>query len=548
MPQPQHSLASTQIPTVGPSRQFAVSQRVVETATGRRPDTPRPEEKQQRVTEEAAERPAYPLKRIVEHQLGRPMTISEPLFNAWLTRSLQGRRFARSAEEANEEAKEIRGEVKGLSEELTKLIKEGDGGDEAEIAKLKDQGPAESKKALAEFFDALAKAMKEKPPGKESKTGRESAAVFDPYEASSAAEDAPSATGVAAGAASLPSLLPSIPLSSDLVAGAMAEVIDLKDLVSGLVEAAKAVVDSIPMLGTIVAGVKLLAKGVSLAMLAREAYSVCKAKKSSFSLLEVNVYGAITSYQQEKGIQIGKDMVNLAATGAAAAFGGGSVVSIATKLVDLVAKVAAAIYRAYQANSINEKIRARRPLALQDLRDAPILGLHLPYLDGVDALALLGVAPVGWQASSSAGAIQSGLDASVMQGVLRPTDKGWLTARLQWNDMQTRYRSSLIGAGVRLGGVAVAAAAAPTAEQNPWTREFERVIHMLKWTDTYLYAQKWKLYQDGKVVHEPAPTGLLDRAQEAVKQKATEVGNAVASSVGLPPVSKQGSAVRGGNG
>ncbi len=270
----------------------------------------------------------------------------------------------------------------------------------------------------------------------------------------------------AAGSASQPSLLPSIPLSSDLVTGAIAEVIDLKDLVSGLVEAAKMVVDSIPLLGTIVAAVKLTVKGVSLLLLAKEAYDVCMAKKSSFSLLEINVNGAITSYQQEKAIQIGKDMANITATGVSAAFGGGSVVSIATKLVDLVAKVAAAIYRAYQIWKINAKIRNRTPLTLQDLRDAPILGLHLPYLNGVDALALLGVAPVGWQASADKDGILRALNAAVTQGVLRDTDKGWLTSPLQWNDLQTRYRSSLIGftqvgQAVRLGGAATAAAAAP---------------------------------------------------------------------------------------
>lgn len=548
MPPPQQqAVSSTPLPPVGSGRQFAVSQRVVETATGQRPDTPRPEERQQRVSKEAKERTAYPLKLIVERQMGHPMTISEPLFNAWLTKSLQERRFARSAEEAREELKEIREEAKGLSAEVTKLIREGDDSGEGEIAKLKAQGPEESKKALDEFFVALATELKEKnSPEKTSSTGPEPTAIYDPFSDSPKTEAPSTAQAAAAGASGVLTTVSGTLPTSGLVSDVIAEVGDIKDLVLGLVGAAKAVVDSIPMLGKIVAGVKLLAKGVSLVMLAKQAYDVCMAKKSSFSLLEKNVTGAVTSYQKEKGIQIGKEMATTAATGAAAAFGVGGVVSIATKLVDLVAKVAAAIYRAYQIRKLNAKMKGSTPLTLKDLQEAPILGLHLPYLDGVDALALLGVAPVKWQTSQDKEGILRGLDAAVSEGVLRSTDKGWLTARLQWNDLQTRYRSMLTGSGGRLGGAAAAAAAGATAEHNPWTSEFERVIMKLKWTDTYLYAQKWRLYdKDGNIVHEPAPTGLLDRAKEAAKQKGEAAVDALASN--LPSLSpKRGSAVGGG--
>ncbi|MFZ2421370.1 MAG: hypothetical protein WA029_09515, partial [Anaerolineae bacterium] len=70
----------------------------------------------------------------------------------------------------------------------------------------------------------------------------------------------------------------------------------------------------------------------------------------------------------------------------------------------------------------------------------------------------------------------------------------------------------------------------------------------LKWTDTYLYAQKWRLYaKDGKILHEPAPTGLLDRAQEAVKEKVKAAVGALTPQGGLPAVpSGRGSAVGGG--
>ncbi len=155
-----------------PGRSFNVSQgspaqRVAKTATGLRPDTPRPEEKQQPVSEKAEKRTAYPLKLIVDRQMGHPMTTNKPLFNTWLTVSLQRHLFAPSAEEAKKEYKEIRKEVRGLSAEVTKLIKEGDDNGKGVIAKLKDQRPEVSEKALEEFFDALAKAMKENPSGKE---------------------------------------------------------------------------------------------------------------------------------------------------------------------------------------------------------------------------------------------------------------------------------------------------------------------------------------------------------------------------------------------
>ncbi len=44
---------------------------------------------------------------------------------------------------------------------------------------------------------------------------------------------------------------------------------------------------------------------------------------------------------------------------------------------------------------------------------------------------------------------------------------------------------------------------------------------MLKVSDKYIYAQKWRLYKDEgtTIVHEPAPVELIDRAQATVKQK-----------------------------
>ena len=478
-----------QLPTVGPGRQFAVSQRVVQTADGLRPDTPLPPVKQQPVTKAAGERTAYPLKRRVERQIG-PATINPSLFSRWLTQSLEGHRFARPAAEAKQENKETNEQVNELLKEVTKLAKEGDDSGPGEIAKLPEQGTAESTAALGEFFDALVEVL------------------GDP---------------------------------TDL------------ELISAVKDTAEAVADSIPFLGTIVAGVKLLAKGVTLAMLAKEAYDVSRAKESSFSLLEHAVYGGIHSYQAEKGIQIGKEMVTTAATGAAAAFGAGGVVSIATKLVDVVVKIATAIYRAAQIKKLNDQIKQGRPLGLQNLKDTPILGLHLPWLAGMDGLTVLGLAPVGWQLSGDKEGIMKALNAEAAAGRLRSTDLGWLTSSLQWNDPQTRYRSPLLGftpdgKPVRLGGAAAAAASPPTEAQNPWTSEFKRAIEMLKWTDTYLYAQKWRLYaKDGKILHEPAPTGLLDRAQEAVKEKVKAAVGALTPQGGLPAVpSGRGSAVGGG--
>lgn len=481
-----------QLPTVGSGRQFAVSQRVVQTADGLRPDTPLPPVKQQPVTKAAGERTAYPLKLRVERQIG-PATINPSLFSRWLTQSLEGRRFARPAAEAKQENKETNAQVNELLKEVTKLSKEGDDSGPGEIAKLPEQGTAESTAALGEFFDALVEVL------------------GDP---------------------------------TDL------------ELISAVKDTAEAVADSIPFLGTIVAGVKLLAKAVTLAMLAKEAYDVSRAKESSFSLLEHAVYGGIHSYQAEKGIQIGKEMATTAATGAAAAFGAGGVVSVATKLADLVVKIAAAIYRAAQIKKLNDQIKQGRPLGLQNLKDTPILGLHLPWLAGMDGLTLLGLAPVGWQLSSDKEGIRRALDAEVTEGRLRATELGWLTSPLQWNDPQTRYRSPLFGftpdgKPVRLGGAAAAAASPPTEAQNPWTSEFKRAVEMLKWTDTYLYAQKWRLYQGETIVHEPAPTGLLDRAQEAaqkaVKEKVKAAVGALTPQGGLPAVpSGRGSAVGGG--
>ncbi|MCC6410332.1 MAG: hypothetical protein IT270_01660 [Saprospiraceae bacterium] len=375
-------------------------------------------------------------------------------FITWLNANLNGYQFSKDIQDQAAEGKEMGDQVKDLDGALNKLFKDGAvDAKEAEIRKLADQKPEDIGNALAELFKEI-------------------------------------------GDVSLGSLVDSLK--------------DVKD-------AASKVVDSIPFLGVITAGVKLLVQGIQMGLLVQEAYKIHKYKSDSFSIIELETMGAIQYFEKKDAALRSKDMVATAATGAASAFGAGAIASAANALISLLTTIVIRIIEYLEFLEANTAM-ATRTLTIDKLRTKPSLGLYLPHISGVDTLTLLGVLPVGWRESEKNQKIKDGLNAimTAKAGRVNAFNMGWLTHSLQWDNANSEYRAPDSSG---LGGMAVAVASAATPlKENPWKMEYERILYVLEKTDKYLYTQSWKLVKGQQVLHEPRPTGIVDKFKDASKE------------------------------
>lgn len=398
----------------------------------------------------------------------------EALFVAWLNATLRGAMFSIGIPEAKEELEEVKDQITDLEGAISKVFEEGAGGGEA----------AEIAKLSADDPEKVGEAVGE--------LFKEIGGVFKD------------------------------------------SITDLKDVKA----AAESVTSSIPMLGTITAGVKLIFKGIQLGLLVHEAYKIYKAEGNSFSLIERETLGSILAFQKKEAANIGKDMATTAATGAGAAFGAGAAVDVGVKLVDLLMNIVMKIIHLLEIRKANAALKTGS-LTLEQLRTLPTLGLHLPHLEGVDTLTLLGVLPPGWRVSSKAQQIRDKLNEIIIGkrgATVRSTDKGWLTSALKWDDPKSIYQPPDDSG---LGGSASAAAAAATKEYNPWYPEYTRIVYMLEKTDKYLNTQNWKLYKGSTLLHDPATTGFIERAKEKVKERLKSTFTEVlspTSPTSLPPI------------
>jgi hypothetical protein len=284
----------------------------------------------------------------------------------------------------------------------------------------------------------------------------------------------------------------------------------LKASLTDVQEAASSVVSSIPLLGTITAGVKIVYKGFKIGMLVREAYLISQAKANSFSSIETEVLSAIQSFQKKKGVQLGKEALATTAVGATAAFGGGAIADVGVKLANLLVNVTLKIIHLLEIRKANEALQEGK-LTIDLLRSLPTLGLHLPHLEGVDALILLGVLPPGWRTGNKAEAIRNRL-----KELVGSADLGWLSNSLKWDDPTSLYRSPDESG---LGGSANAAAHSAAKLANPWTPEYNRIVYMLEKTDQYINTQSWRLYRQNTILHALATTGFVEKCKEKTKEK-----------------------------
>jgi hypothetical protein len=283
---------------------------------------------------------------------------------------------------------------------------------------------------------------------------------------------------------------------------------DVKDAVSS-------VVSSIPMLGTIVAGAKLILKVVDLAGLVYEAYKISEAKGNTISQVEFEVLEAVQSFQKKRGVVGVKDLIARAAGTVSAALGVGVASEAATRSADLLINIILKTLHFLEMRKTNEVLQ-KSSLTIEKLRSLPTLGLHLPHLTGIDTLALLGILPPGWQTGSQKVDIQERLKeiSSGPSEHVTSEELVWLKTSLNWT------RES------------------PIEKSNPWYEEYYRIVYMLEKTDKYLNTQGWRLCEKDSLtpIYLPASTGFIEKTNERLKAIFTSSSSATPI---LPPITRQ---------
>lgn len=301
--------------------------------------------------------------------------------------------------------------------------------------------------------------------------------------------------------------------------------------------AASSVVDSIPYLGTLTAAVKLIIQGVQLGVLVHEAYRISKIKGDSISIIEIETLGAI-QYFEKKDIGLKtKDMVGTAATGVASYFGAGAISSAAITLISLLTAIVLRIIEYLEIKETNQALKSGT-LTMESLRTKPLLGLHLPHIYGVDSLVLLGILPAGWRSGRDRDAINTKLQDILYKQAhgMQASTMGWLRSCMDWDNPSSEYHAPDI---TGLGGAAVAAATAGVPKKdNPWRREYQRILYVLEKTDKYLYSQSYALQKNGLTLHKANPTSLPDKAKEAALKKLKSIFIDDQQIPTLPPISR----------
>ncbi len=204
------------------------------------------------------------------------------------------------------------------------------------------------------------------------------------------------------------------------------------------------------------------------------------ARKTAMSEVYSSTLVGITTYQQRDVYRdVGRIGEGVAYTGVSAATGVGGVAVTAGALVArTMTKIAELVLDYQRAQQFN----GRTETNLQAVENAIIPTLYLPHLD-IDAMALLGIAPVGWRGSPAYSELQNYVG----------TNYPWLLHNLTWDQGQGRYVSRAFVNRANPGRSAA------------WERDFNYLSHILGEADVWMAVPPWTLLSTatGQAVHEP---------------------------------------------
>lgn len=189
----------------------------------------------------------------------------------------------------------------------------------------------------------------------------------------------------------------------------------------------------------------------------------------------------------DKSASLAKSLISVAAapTGLAGA------ITLPMSAVHFVVKYVLLIKEIIDVRKANELIAAGQ---IDDdlLKKHPVLGLTLPHLRGVDALALLGILPLGWTQD------HPGLK-RLRQEARKPQNR-WIYNAL-WQTNLFNRKQITVGDG--------------------WVADFERVVRLMMVTNYHLYEERFVLVKrsSGESLYVAPPVTRWQEVKQFIKQK-----------------------------
>ncbi len=189
----------------------------------------------------------------------------------------------------------------------------------------------------------------------------------------------------------------------------------------------------------------------------------------------------------DKSASLAKSLISVAAapTGLAGA------ITLPMSAVHFVVKYVLLIKEIIDVRKANEQI-ARGQIDDELLKKHPVLGLTLPHLRGVDALALLGILPLGWTQD------HPGLK-RLRQEARKPQNR-WIYNAL-WQTNLFNRKQITVGDG--------------------WVADFERVVRLMMVTNYHLYEERFVLVKrsSGESLYVAPPVTRWQEVKQFIKQK-----------------------------
>ncbi|MBX7235664.1 MAG: hypothetical protein K1X65_14855 [Caldilineales bacterium] len=189
----------------------------------------------------------------------------------------------------------------------------------------------------------------------------------------------------------------------------------------------------------------------------------------------------------DKSAALAKSLVSVAAapTGLAGA------ITLPMSAVHFVVKFVLLIKEIIDVRAANEQI-AKGQIDNDLLKKHPVLGLTLPHLQGVDALALLGILPLGWTQD------HPGLK-RLRQEARKPENR-WIYNALWQINLFNRKEITI---------------------DDVWREDFERVVRLMMVTNYHLYEERFVLVKRSsrKSLYVAPPVTRWQEVKQFIKQK-----------------------------
>lgn len=256
--------------------------------------------------------------------------------------------------------------------------------------------------------------------------------------------------------------------------------------VEAVKEAVSSVTDNVPLIGTLVSGLKVLKCSVQLIVHTISKVKISRLQESSYSVVEGEVFTAVQRLKNVEALNLGAELANAIVSGTTSALGVSAITGPVQTALKIAVKIMVRIMQYIDVMDINTRL-ADGTLTFADVEDYPAIALYVPYLPAMDPPSIMGILPPGLATRDPA----------------HPAVRE-LRSILSRNDPFGRE----LLAALALTSSAKVGALVP---EGPWKVDVERYTQVLQLSDEYITNQEYVLYRGTTLFHVALPVSLKQR-------------------------------------